>query len=147
MPNKIYTAISLNEMDEFLSPQGFRAVQVEGTTEIVYGKLVGKDLCLRVYSSVAHGISRECGKDAIRVALVFRLEDGKIKGVGRSKRVHRIGTWKKNLQQRLDLWQTELLGPSCPHCKVPTRLRDGKYGAFWGCINYPACKYIEKEKI
>ena len=32
----------------------------------------------------------------------------------------------------------------CPHCKSPLVLRKGKYGEFYGCSNYPKCKYIKK---
>lgn len=28
----------------------------------------------------------------------------------------------------------------CPNCKIPMVLRKGKFGYFWGCINYPKCK-------
>lgn len=34
----------------------------------------------------------------------------------------------------------------CPYCKTPLVLRKGKYGEFYGCSNYPKCKYILKEK-
>ena len=29
----------------------------------------------------------------------------------------------------------------CPYCKTPLLLRKGKYGEFYGCSNYPRCKY------
>lgn len=29
----------------------------------------------------------------------------------------------------------------CPKCGNILRRRSGKYGAFWGCAGYPACKY------
>lgn len=30
--------------------------------------------------------------------------------------------------------------PPCPTCNGPMRRRTGKFGAFWSCMNYPACK-------
>ena len=30
--------------------------------------------------------------------------------------------------------------PSCPKCGGIMRVRHGKTGEFWGCVNYPACK-------
>lgn len=33
----------------------------------------------------------------------------------------------------------------CPYCKIPLILRNGKYGKFYGCSNYPKCKYTEKQ--
>ena len=32
----------------------------------------------------------------------------------------------------------------CPYCKTELILRKGKYGAFYGCKNYPQCKYTVK---
>ena len=32
----------------------------------------------------------------------------------------------------------------CPYCKVPLVQRTGKYGKFYGCPNYPKCKYTLK---
>ena len=29
----------------------------------------------------------------------------------------------------------------CPHCGSPLKIRNGKYGPFIGCSNYPKCKY------
>jgi len=34
----------------------------------------------------------------------------------------------------------------CDKCGSEMVLRDGKYGAFWGCGNYPGCKNIKKVK-
>jgi len=33
----------------------------------------------------------------------------------------------------------------CPYCKIPLVERKGKYGAFYGCANYPRCRYILKK--
>lgn len=32
----------------------------------------------------------------------------------------------------------------CPYCKSELVLRKGKYGTFYGCSNYPKCKYTQK---
>ena len=34
----------------------------------------------------------------------------------------------------------------CPRCGGKLVLRNGKYGDFYGCENYPKCKFIKKEK-
>ena len=34
----------------------------------------------------------------------------------------------------------------CPYCKTPLVLRKGKYGEFYGCTNYPKCRYTYKQK-
>ena len=140
-----YTLIQEEEMRELLDAQGFKEVFIEGTREIVYSKVVAKNTCLRVYTSVAYidGESRDVGMDAIRVCLVYRKEDGTITGIGSDTKVYRIETWKQNLQKRLDKW-LNLMGPTCK-CGAPTKERDGKFGKFWGCCTYPICKGVTKE--
>lgn len=33
----------------------------------------------------------------------------------------------------------------CVRCKAPLRIKNGKYGKFYGCSNFPKCNYTEKE--
>jgi ssDNA-binding Zn-finger/Zn-ribbon topoisomerase 1 len=32
------------------------------------------------------------------------------------------------------------LDPKCGECGALMRLRDSRFGKFWGCINFPACR-------
>lgn len=32
----------------------------------------------------------------------------------------------------------------CPKCSGELKKRSGKYGSFWGCSNYPKCRYTKK---
>jgi hypothetical protein len=138
-----YVNVTHDDIAAFLSPQGFKKIVVPGAVEIVYGKRVdveGKMMTLRVYTGInPDGDSRGCGEDAIRCTVFWRKEDGSVKMIGGSKRVHRVKGWKKNLQNRLNNF-AEQLGPSCPQCASPMVLRDGKRGEFWGCADYPVCK-------
>ncbi len=35
----------------------------------------------------------------------------------------------------------------CPCCETGTlALKDGKYGWFWGCSNFPKCKHSESDR-
>ena len=36
---------------------------------------------------------------------------------------------------------------NCPECGEPLRFKEGRYGAFLGCSNYPKCKYTAKIPI
>ena len=143
---KTYTPITESEMDEFMTEHGFQELDLGNSTkEKVYGKRVAHDLSVRIYSSIAYGGSRDCGKDAIRIAVMTRLPDGTIKPVGKSTRTYRIETWRKNLAQKIESWNT-LLGGVCPRCDSHTVHRSGKYGDFYGCVTYPLCKgVIESE--
>ena len=40
--------------------------------------------------------------------------------------------------------QSALENGFCPRCGGTLVLRKGKYGDFWGCSNYPDCKFIKK---
>ena len=35
-------------------------------------------------------------------------------------------------------------GTICPYCNTQLIKRNGKYGAFWGCSNYPKCRFVQK---
>lgn len=48
----------------------------------------------------------------------------------------------KEYKQTLDECSRQKL---CPYCKAPLVLRKGKYGEFYGCSNYPKCRYTQKE--
>ena len=32
----------------------------------------------------------------------------------------------------------------CPRCGAELKQRNGKYGLFWGCSNYPNCKFTKQ---
>ena len=40
----------------------------------------------------------------------------------------------------------EPTGDLCPKCGSPLVYKEGANGRFIGCSNYPACKYVQKEK-
>ena len=41
----------------------------------------------------------------------------------------------------------EETGEVCPECGSPLVVRNGKFGEFVACSNYPDCKYIKKEEV
>ena len=47
----------------------------------------------------------------------------------------------KNMEKKA----AEETGETCPECGNPLVLRNGRYGEFVACSNYPECKYIKKE--
>ncbi len=42
--------------------------------------------------------------------------------------------------------EPEKTGEMCPQCQHPLVIRNGKYGPFVACSNFPECKYIKTEK-
>ncbi len=52
--------------------------------------------------------------------------------------------------EKMEKKEPEKTGEMCPQCGHPLVIRNGKYGEFVACSNFPECKYIkteEKEKI
>lgn len=137
-----FQPISLTEMQEFLEPQGFKIIpNLPKTREIVFGKVVAPDLCLRIYTTIEpSGESRDCGSDAIRFVLVWRNpETSDVKKIGGDKKCLRVTGWRENMQKRIDRWN-EMKGQDCPRCGSPMCLRNGRNGKFYGCSQYPNCK-------
>ena len=151
-----YTEITAADMDHFLvDGLGFREAATfgEGSKEKVYDYSFetkgGERLAIVVFSSVDErtGVSRDSGNDAIRVVLMWedkKSSTEKWHAIGSTKRVNRIGTWRKNLKKRLSNWKDMLEG-QCPDCGAPLTVRKGEHGKFLGCTRYNStgCSYTE----
>lgn len=57
-----------------------------------------------------------------------------------ANRVEHVKNIKANMQANKEKAETGV----CPKCGGQLVERRGKYGAFWGCSNYPNCRYIKK---
>lgn len=143
-----YHPITVEEADEFLTPQGFQRIALDGVRELVYARRADADglaLSLRIFTGIdASGQSRDVGEDAMRVVLFWRREDGTITKCATSKRVHRVQGWRKNLQDRIDTTRVE---KRCPDCGAPMVRRTGKSKIakgerydFFGCSTFPVCR-------
>ena len=51
----------------------------------------------------------------------------------------------KNAFDNMEKKAPEETGETCPECQSPLVIRNGKFGKFIACSNYPTCKYIKKE--
>lgn len=148
----MYTIVTIQEMEEFLKadkgwtkhkPLGqevhfdFRRKSITGTGEFV----------IRVFSSIpSDGVSRNCGKDAIRVSIVA-LVDGKDKGVRKFPRVTRQENWRKYLKQRvMEAFDYISTIRVCQQCNSPMALRKAKESGseFYGCTRFPLCRHTER---
>lgn len=148
-----YTEITAAEMDHFLSDRfGFSESSEFGDSakEIVYDyqfSTKGGQLAILVYTSIDErtGVARENGSDAIRVALMWKSDNGWT-AIGSTKRVNRIDTWRDNLKKRLSNWKDMLAG-TCSDCGAPMKVRSGEYGKFKGCSRYPNCTHTESHDV
>jgi hypothetical protein len=48
--------------------------------------------------------------------------------------------------QHVDAIKERTEGTICPFCGGELKLRCGKYGSFYGCSNYPKCRYARPVK-
>ena len=46
--------------------------------------------------------------------------------------------------QKIAEQQSKIEHNICPRCNAKLVVRQGKYGKFWGCPNYPKCKFTKK---
>jgi len=55
----------------------------------------------------------------------------------------RVSRKDHNRQVKINIRQKKLLEKKliCPKCEVDLVVREGKYGKFYGCSNYPKCRY------
>jgi len=104
----------------------FTEVSIPGTNEQVFARDVpetdGKIRVL-VYSTIERDEARKCGKDAIRVAAVYRSRDGRERGIASGeKRVNRTGTIDaindRVISRMRDAWRAVLTRTKC-HCGAP----------------------------
>lgn len=51
---------------------------------------------------------------------------------------------KENVKDYKDIQEELKQQRVCPYCKTELVLRKGKYGEFYGCSNYPKCRYTLK---
>jgi hypothetical protein len=130
-----FVNITAQEMSEFLTPRGFKEIEVSYCRETVYGRDMGNGYTLAVFTGIEFGESRRKGKDAIRVAL---MHGGKV--LTSLPHVKRVTEWKANLTDRLRSWKTMAHALPCPLCGSLLLLRRSKQGKFYGCSRYPECK-------
>jgi hypothetical protein len=98
-----YYPITFEEMDTFLRHRGFTPLHLANVKEAVYGHIIDKNVCIRVYTGIVQGTSRGLGDDAIRVVPVKRLYNGKIVPItSKVTKVYRLENWRKTLSTRID---------------------------------------------
>ena len=54
--------------------------------------------------------------------------------ITKREHVHNVKQQQRNLERGI-----------CPRCGGKLTLRNGEYGEFWGCSNYPKCRFIKKD--
>ena len=62
---------------------------------------------------------------------------------GKLTRVDFLNPFYKHLTEDINKVAPEITTRKCPKCGGALTIRRGAYGAFWGCSNYPRCKFTE----
>lgn len=113
--------------------------------ELVYEiELPAPNLSIYLFSSISArtGKARDKGSDAIRTVIWDHKAN---RPIGGKKRTNRIKTWEKNLKKKvlalIDEWRTVVVG--CSVCDGWMIEKEGEYGKFRGCTNYPECHNTE----
>lgn len=128
-----YVEVPRHAIEARLQAAGFTAGQHYG--ELTYDREVttphGKPVFVRVYTSVRvdRETARGCGKDAIRVALVFQHED-KWHGISSEQRVFRTGTVDGVLERMVErmraAWVEARSLRRCGKCSAPAYADSGR---------------------
>jgi len=142
----MYTAITIQEMEDFLkTDKGW--VQHTPLGQEIHFDFHKGPYTIRVFSSIpSGGVSRECGKDAIRV-IITTVVDGEDKGIKKFPRVTRQANWRKYLKLRvMEAFTYISTIKACSLCNSPLVLRTVKATnkEFYGCTRFPLCKYTER---
>lgn len=113
-----------------LDTAGFKMVRMSGTNEAVYTRSVagthGK-VNVVVYTTVVRGalgqITRSCGWDSIKVCATYTGRGGKVQGLIRETRVHRVGELDaitgRMLERMRSVYRKALQTPRCSSCGAP----------------------------
>ena len=145
-----YYSIPIEEMEEELESLRFYPVNLvfrnKPVKEWVYERKLPRspNHFVRIYTGIQRygqsaGESRKAGKDAIRIQVIYRDAKGETL-VSQTKRVHRVGGWRKNLHKRMDEVATELPQVEFDSRGEPMTLRKKGKNQFWGSRDYPKYK-------
>jgi hypothetical protein len=166
-----YTSITIDDMSQLLQQtKGWQSVSLTPYQEIYFdfslklrfpefvNKMVVSNkvaaqhlptgMVIRVYSSITpDGLSRERGKDAIRVCIIAKFGQHE-KGLKGFSRVYRTQGWRDNLRERV-MEAHEFSNAHvryCIECGSLMVARKGRVSGqeFLGCMAYPSCKYTDK---
>lgn len=125
-PNNRSDRIALAKaLREALTKAQFKVVTMPRTKEEVWAYATSNPkVRVLVYSTIVNGEVRSNGKDAIRVALVYKNADGSERGMVKDTRVNRTGEIDGIVDRMLGrvrrVFDAGKQVPKCPDCSAPT---------------------------
>jgi len=103
---------------------------INASVPVIYGFELNRTI---MDLSNSHCLSLQQIEEIKEILNVNKATHGKIKEEHTSK--------VKNIVKVKEIKEANLI---CPRCNSELVLRHGKYGGFYGCSNYPNCKYTLK---
>lgn len=122
---RMHRTFLANEIKVLLLGLGFQPSTRPGATELVFekGSTRLQGVKMLVYTTIQNDEVRGIGKDSIKVCTVYVGKDGRTKGLGKERRVHRTGDIKAitpRVKDRIKDAAADLNGrPTCPYCSAP----------------------------
>lgn len=155
---KIYGSVNQREWTQVLAGGNvknkfYNPIKQNATHVYHVNKIVGK---IPVYSLIVFVQNNNSNIEASNVVSLYALRDKLNNGanvitVGQMKRAYNALISRNEQIQlcehvnNIRVQQYNLEHNICPRCGGKLVLRNGQYGEFWGCSNYPKCKFIKKE--
>lgn len=81
----------------------------------------------------------KCLHPVLLKGYIEKIKESNIDSFGASF-LHDIEVYKKKT-----ISESRIANGICPKCGGKLLLRNGKYGSFYGCSNYPKCRFIQKD--
>lgn len=79
--------------------------------------------------------------------LIKRSKNGEFLACERFPACKNSKNFKRDAEGKIQIVLPKQLDEPCPLCKAPLMEREGRYGAFIACSNYPKCKYSRPKTL
>jgi ssDNA-binding Zn-finger/Zn-ribbon topoisomerase 1 len=114
----------------------------ESGENVYHVPIPGRPIIVVVRSSVGKdGRAADSGNDSIRLYLAHS-KTGKPLAKKVDAWTQRTSGWQDRMIKKIRvLYQKGMSMVSCPQCGGVLLKKSGRYGTFWGCSNYPRCRY------
>ncbi len=103
-------------------------------------KVNATSMVINVYYllDVIRGYRNVCISEGLRTRIIEVIQANRVTDREVVKRHKSFANSRKKESDR------RVMEGQCPRCGGELVRREGRYGSFWGCSNYPSCKYILK---
>lgn len=151
--NKLLVA----NFNEFFNVQ-FTAEMESSLDKVMYGEVEWHDLLKKYYESLNALISEvdfkkaktnvtentdiKCDKCGSSMVLKWG-RNGQFLACSNFPECKNIKNFRRNEDGKIEIMKPKTLDKKCPECSSDLILKDGRFGKFIACSNFPKCKYTE----